>query len=291
MEERVEDTMHIGMHGRCMDKSKKPMKTQTNIAQFIAPLAALGLFITPLVHADGVPEPGLVLYGKVRNAAAANAVVTQGTLTLTVQQVGGASVVVSTPVLPLPPGQSFRARVPFEVLLGSAATLSAGTFKIPTSTLAFQITQAIFTHPSIGTTNLPLGALSVTSFNLAGNFRGEVRAVDVQLSDPRINLAAWIDSDGGGMSDADELLAGTDPHDPTSNLALTIVWSYLQKTAYLQWSSVIGRRYSILRSTSGVGGEFAVLDSNLLATGSTSVIVDTAATTSITGFYRVRLDP
>lgn len=250
---------------------------------------ALVTALTPLVHADGVPEPGLILYGQVRNAAAGNALVTQGTLTLTVQQVGGASVVVSTPVLPLPPGQSFRARVPFEVLLGSAATLSAGTFRMPTSTLAFQITQATFTHPSIGTTNLPLGALSATSFNLSGNFRGEVRPLDVTVNASGLNSLA--DSDGDGMSDGDELLAGTNPNDASSKLAITSVWCPAQGIAHIEWSSVPAKRYSLLCASSVGSTNFTLVASNIVATNATTAFIDTNATNSPTCLYRVKLNP
>lgn len=249
-------------------------------------------FVTALssrVHADGVPEPGLILYGKVRNAAAGNALVMQGILTLTVQQVGGPSVVVSTPVQALSPGQSFRARVPFEVLLGSAATLSAGTFKMPTSTLAFQITQATFTHPSIGTTNLPLAVLSATSFNLSGNFRGEVRLVDMTLS--ASNLNPFADSDGDGMSDGNELLAGTNPNDPNSKLTITSVWCPAQGIAHIEWSSVPTKRYSMLRASALGSTNFTMIASNLIATNATTAFIDTNATNSAGSFYRVQMNP
>ena len=99
-------------------------------------LALLGAaFFATNTLAEGLPELGLILYGKVRNAGAGNALVTQGTLTLTVQQVGGASVVVSTPSpqpspvrrergTALPPGQSFRARVPSEFVAAEVTRLT-----------------------------------------------------------------------------------------------------------------------------------------------------------------------
>jgi hypothetical protein len=206
-----------------------------------------------------------------------------------VQQAGGPSVVVSTQVQPLPAGQSFRARVPFEVLLGSAATLSSGTFKMPTSTLGFQVIAATFTHPSIGTTNLPLNALSASSFNLSGNFRGEVRPVDVTLNTGALNPLA--DSDGDGMIDADELLAGTNPNDPSSKLTITSVWCAAQGVAHVEWSSVPAKRYSVLRASTLGMSNFTAIASNVIATNATTTFVDTAATNLPGCFYRVQLNP
>jgi hypothetical protein len=41
--------------------------------RFTVRLAALSLFITSVAFAPGIPEPGLVTYGAVRNTAAGNA--------------------------------------------------------------------------------------------------------------------------------------------------------------------------------------------------------------------------
>jgi hypothetical protein len=77
-----------------------------------------GMFST---RADGVSEPGLILYGKARNAAAGNVMVTRGTIELTVRHVDGSSLVVTQPVTPLGNEFSFRGRAPLEVFLSSAA--------------------------------------------------------------------------------------------------------------------------------------------------------------------------
>jgi len=69
---------------------KKQIKIRT--VSFIAVmLAALTTF------AAGIPEPGLVMYGAVRNTAAGNARLITGTLTWTITPASGAPVTVAKP--------------------------------------------------------------------------------------------------------------------------------------------------------------------------------------------------
>jgi hypothetical protein len=60
------------------------------------------------------------------------------------------------------------------------------------------------------------------------------------------------DSDGDGLTDGQELRAGTDPNDPGSSLRLMVTPSEPDGTVSLRWSTGIGRKY-IVESTEGLG--------------------------------------
>src|SRR5213592_2083488 len=99
------------------------MKIQYSKIMFLKWTAvSLVLLITlPLcLVADGIPEPGLVMYGAVRNATNNIRVIT-GTLNWTITpSAAGSSVVVTTPLSDIASQYSYILRVPFETIAGSA---------------------------------------------------------------------------------------------------------------------------------------------------------------------------
>ena len=57
------------------------------------------------------------------------------------------------------------------------------------------------------------------------------------------------DTDGDGMPDAAELIAGTDPTDGRSALSLSVERLSLQDGVLLRWPSAFGRTYTVEGST------------------------------------------
>ena len=76
------------------------------------------------MSAANLPEPGLVMYGVVRNAASSNAHLISGTLTRTIAPTTGAPIAITTSLTNLGNQYSYLLRPPFESVVGNAAVLS-----------------------------------------------------------------------------------------------------------------------------------------------------------------------
>src|SRR5262245_50288908 len=73
-----------------------------------------------ITQASGLPEPGLVMYGVVRNTANANAILNTGMLNWTITPPSGAPVTITAQLSQIGGQFSYLVRVPFETLVGSA---------------------------------------------------------------------------------------------------------------------------------------------------------------------------
>ncbi len=93
------------------------------------------------------------------------------------------------------------------------------------------------------------------------------------------------DSDGNGMSDNDEHLAGTDPTDPDSILKLSRIEPQ-GSDATLRWASVPGRRYQV-EALSGEGGAYAPLGPVVEAVAEESALTLPGALLEGLSFFRV----
>ncbi|HMP96037.1 MAG TPA: PKD domain-containing protein [Kiritimatiellia bacterium] len=88
-----------------------------------------------------------------------------------------------------------------------------------------------------------LHVLSLLVRDAAGQTRYAEPVLQVFASDT-------TDTDGDGMSDYHEWLAGTDPHNPDSCLLMAATTSLPGEAPALTWSSQSGRRYQVWRTTS-----------------------------------------
>ncbi|MDP2898140.1 MAG: lamin tail domain-containing protein, partial [bacterium] len=100
---------------------------------------------------------------------------------------------------------------------------------------------------------------------------------------------AGEDKDKDGQCNLDEWVAGTDPADPLSLLAVSAVVAGSDSTMLIRWQSVTGKFYSILRSSNLSAGFDQIEAANLPATPpENSYTVDTNGAQSF--FYRVVVD-
>jgi hypothetical protein len=96
------------------------------------------------------------------------------------------------------------------------------------------------------------------------------------------------DFDLDGVSDAAEFLAGTDPKDGRSFLAITSV-SAVAGPIVIHWASAPNRFYAVERAFD-LSGRFSVLAENLAATPPQNVFADPVTAEGRVRFYRIRAE-
>jgi len=107
-------------------------------------------------------------------------------------------------------------------------------------------------------------------------------------------LDAAADSDGDGMNNADEALAGTDPLNGSSVFRVVSI-AQEGNDVRVTWSCVGGKRYIVQSSPGGnYGNSFTNLSPTNSASGvgeSTTSYLDLGAAANATRYYRIRLVP
>jgi len=104
---------------------------------------------------------------------------------------------------------------------------------------------------------------------------------------PTAASAVYADSDGDGMNNWQEWIAGTNPTDAASVLRLQPP-VFAPGSVTLTWSSVTNRAYFVERATNLVPAPaFALLQTNILGLPDTTSFIDTNPPASGPAFYRV----
>ncbi len=259
-------------------------------------------FFTSSILAEGIPEPGLVLYGEVRNTAGGqNIRLTSGTLTWSFQPTGGGNpVTVTTPLTNVHDQFSYVLIVPCESELGGLLA-SSNVLKLVSPAITYARTnvwldgQPIYLRtPSQGNITLPVTA------------RGKMERIDLTLQredqdSDGDGLPDWwealyfagnadpnADPDGDGMSNLAEYRAGTNPNDRNSAFAFIRILPDPLGGISVDWASVSNRTYILQRSTDLLGG-FTDLQTGISATPPFNSHRDASATDAGPYFYRLKI--
>jgi hypothetical protein len=168
--------------------------------------------------------------------------------------------------------------------------LSAGTLYVTnaTHTANLDVRNGLFT--------LGPGAMLVVD-NLilnspCGHFIKQPGGILIMNNPPQLNPN--YDADGDGQSNGAELLAGTDPLDPSSVFEITSVLQTNGNNIRVDWTTVGGHSYVVQTNGNLGSGTFQDLSLPIVVPGTaagTTNYVHTNGATDNTKFYRVRLGP
>jgi hypothetical protein len=255
------------------------------------------LALISFVARAGIPEPGIVLYGVVRDGTGAR--LTFGTLEIVyTQSSSGKRVTNSVPLQDLGGAYSYVTEILFETPIPSEPVTANNVFELPAiggGTHTFSRTAQYLGGP--GST---LSGDSIT-FDQKGSLRelnitfaGVVDVDGDGLPDTwemqvfgTLSRNGAGDQDGDGMSDLAEFMAGTDPTDPDSLLRLTGIQRVVGGFE-IRWTSVSGKTYSLQRSPAA-NGAFSDIVTGISGTAPENIRFDPASATNI-HFYRIKLE-
>ena len=222
----------------------------------------------------GLPEPGLVLYGVIRNLDGRDDVrMAVGTLRCEITPPSGPPVVLVTNLQNINDQFSYVLLVPFETSLG--AGVSSNTLALNSAGSSYAL--RFFVE------NVPPQRATTNAFTFSAADRGRQQRVDLEVSvaspDTDGNgLPDWweqryfgdnanpaADSDQDGLNNYGEYRAGTNPTNAASAFAFINVIHDHQPGLLLQWASVSNHSYSVVRSVDLLGA-YLVIQSNVPAT-------------------------
>ena len=97
-----------------------------------------------------------------------------------------------------------------------------------------------------------------------------------------------VDTDGDGMTDCEEICAGTDPMDPNSFLWIQIARTGTQTVRQLTFPTTTGRTYRVDVNTNLYSNVWTTVISNLPGIGTNRSVMHTSSAERV--YYRIRVD-
>lgn len=266
--------------------------------------ASLALFLAAnLVNAQSIPEPGLLLYGQVRNTTTGGSLLTYGTLRWTIQPPTGVPITLFAPLTNINDQFSYVLRVPFETAL-AGFTISPATLVLSNTPVTYSRTAAV-SPTTVTYTSATILSPALPTFSFGATDRGRSERVDIQVTlsfldtdgdgmddnweiDNFKNLSrnGTGDFDGDGVSDLAEFKAGTNPNDAQSLFDFIGIGPDPLGGIAIRWSSVASKNYTVQRSSDLLTGFFNI-QTNIAATPGTNFLRDAAATNTGPYFYRI----
>jgi glycosidase len=134
--------------------------------------------------------------------------------------------------------------------------------------------------------NVPYGVTLYASIGAVSN--AGVSGLSSMSSAPVVVLDPSADSDHDGVSNMDEVAAGTNPLDPNSVFRITGITRPDPTHVSVTWSSVNGKQY-VIQSAGAPGGTYVDVPGSLISAGGPSTSETISGTMPV--YYRVRIGP
>ena len=290
------------------DRTNQAEDTQTRRPTFLPViLLMLGLPCMPASsHAQGIPEPPLIIYGVIRNVGDNNVRLITGTLTWQFRRNSPSQLITVTAAVSNINDQfSYMLRVPCESVIGGANFSTNALALFPSAgpesefdrlQVSYGPRPVLFANPNQSTTVI------------RSQDRGRIERIDLTVNMPIVDLngnglpddwefrffgtfvAADADADRDGRSNYAEYRAGTDPTDPNSVFKFVRISPHSQGGVLVEWASTPGVYYAVQRSAKLLTG-FTDLAAGIPgASGNVTSYRDATASNIGPFFYRLRLD-
>ncbi|QBG48505.1 hypothetical protein EGM51_14255 [Verrucomicrobia bacterium S94] len=148
----------------------------------------------------------------------------------------------------------------------------------------------VFINPAAGDYRLSAGSPCIDVGSnayvmVAVDLNGNSRIVGTSVDMGAYEYAVSSDTDGDGVDDADELIAGTDINDPLDYFHISSASNFASGTI-LSWDAVSNRLYSVYWTDDLAGTPFVEL-TNGLTEGN---FEDTAGAGYTNGFYMIKVE-